>query len=53
LLAITGWVSAGFGRASSCIGDGSRDCPELLEVDSGVRPADIYDQLLGGEEVAA
>jgi len=27
--------------------------PELLEVDSGVRPADIYDQLLNGEEVAA
>jgi hypothetical protein len=27
--------------------------PELLEVDSGVRPADIYDQLLDGEEVAA
>ena len=29
------------------------DHPELLEVDSGVRPADIYDQLLDGEEVAA
>jgi len=29
------------------------DRPELLEVDSGVRPADIYDQLLDGEEVAA
>ena len=29
------------------------DRPELLEVDSGVRPANIYDQLLNGEEVAA
>ena len=29
------------------------DHPELLEADSGVRPADIYDQLLNGEEVAA
>jgi hypothetical protein len=29
------------------------DRPELLEVNSGVRSADIYDQLLDGEEVAA
>ncbi len=29
------------------------DRPELLDVDSGVRPADIYDQLLDGKEVAA
>ena len=29
------------------------DRPDLLEVDSGVRPANIYDQLLDGEEVAA
>ena len=29
------------------------DRPELLEVDSGVRPANIYDQLLDTEEVAA
>ncbi len=29
------------------------DRPELLEVDSGIRPANIYDQLLDGEEVAA
>ncbi len=29
------------------------DRPELLEVDSGVRPADIYDQLTDTEEVAA
>ncbi len=29
------------------------DRPELLEVDSGVRSANIYDQLLDGEEVAA
>ncbi|MHC4406800.1 MAG: IS21 family transposase [Planctomycetota bacterium] len=29
------------------------DHPELLEVDNGVRPAGIYDQLLDGEEVAA
>ncbi len=29
------------------------DRPELLEVDSGVRPADIYDQLTDEEEVAA
>ena len=27
--------------------------PELLEVNSGVRPANIYDQLTDGEEVAA
>ena len=29
------------------------DRPELLEVDNGVRPAGVYDQLLDTEEVAA
>jgi hypothetical protein len=29
------------------------DRPELLEVNSGVRPTNIYDQLLDTEEVAA
>jgi hypothetical protein len=29
------------------------DHPELLEVDNGVRPAGVYDQLLDGEGVAA